>query len=106
MPGGDGTGPMGMGPVTGRRAGNCVGYASPELANRGVGFGRGMGGGRGLRRMFCLTGMPGWARNGYTTAMPNGQAMDEKAALKNQEDSLEKQLKQVKERLKNFDEQK
>lgn len=106
MPRGDGTGPMGMGSMTGRGAGNCVGYASPKFADRGVGFGRGMGGGRGLRRMFCATGMPGWARNGYNPAMPIGQVMDEKAALKNEEGFLEKQIQQVKERLKDFEEQK
>ncbi|KNY29467.1 DUF5320 domain-containing protein [Pseudobacteroides cellulosolvens] len=106
MPRGDGTGPMGIGPMTGRGAGNCVGYASVGSANRGVGFGRGIGSGRGFRRMFCLTGMPGWARTGYSPAMPGAQAIDEKTALKNQEDFLEKQLQQVKERLKDFDEQK
>ena len=74
MPGRDGTGPLGAGPMTGKGAGNCVGYA----ANRGTGFGRGMGGGNGLRKMFCLTGFPGWTRNGV-------QAVDEKSVLKNQE---------------------
>ena len=29
MPGGDGTGPMGMGPMTGRGAGYCAGFAAP-----------------------------------------------------------------------------
>ncbi len=56
MPGGDGTGPMGMGPMTGRAAGYCAGYAMPGYANpmggRGRGFwgaGRGRGGrGRGF----------------------------------------------------------
>ena len=57
MPGGDGTGPMGMGPMTGRGAGTCAGYAAPGYMNpamgcgagfgRGRGFGRGMGFGRG-----------------------------------------------------------
>ncbi|NLD47345.1 MAG: DUF5320 domain-containing protein [Clostridiaceae bacterium] len=106
MPRRDGTGPMGMGPMTGRGAGYCVGYASNEFANRGIGFGGGMGGGRGFRRMFCLTGLPGWARNGYNQAMSGGQAIEEKVVLKNQEDFLEKQLQQVKDRLKQYDEQK
>ena len=49
MPGGDRTGPMGMGPMTGRAAGYCAGYPVPGFANPfpgrgfGVGFGRGMG---------------------------------------------------------------
>ncbi len=47
MPRGDGTGPMGMGPMTGRGAGYCAGYAAPGYANP-VGFGRRLAGGRGL----------------------------------------------------------
>lgn len=52
MPGGDRTGPMGAGAMTGRAAGYCAGYAAPGFANpvggRGRGFwgwGRGRGGG-------------------------------------------------------------
>jgi len=54
MPGGDGTGPMGMGPMTGRSAGFCAGYPVPGYMNPipgrgfGVGRGRGFGFGRGL----------------------------------------------------------
>jgi hypothetical protein len=33
MPGGDGTGPMGMGPMTGRAAGYCAGYPAPGYVN-------------------------------------------------------------------------
>ncbi|MBN1458575.1 MAG: DUF5320 domain-containing protein [Armatimonadetes bacterium] len=33
MPRGDGTGPMGRGPMTGRAAGYCAGYAVPGFAN-------------------------------------------------------------------------
>ncbi len=105
MPRGDGTGPMGMGSMTGRGVGNCVGYASSEFVNRGVGFGRGMGAGRGHKRMFCQTGIPGCLRSGYNTGLSNGQTIDEKALLKNQEGFFEKQLQKVKERLKDFDEQ-
>ena len=51
MPRGDGTGPMGMGPMTGRAAGYCAGYPVPGFANpipgRGFGMGYGRGGGRG-----------------------------------------------------------
>jgi hypothetical protein len=68
MPGGDGTGPMGMGPMTGRAAGYCAGYPVPGFMNpmpgRGFGgrgfFGRGRGGGRGWRRWFYGAGLPGW----------------------------------------------
>lgn len=65
MPGGDGTGPGGMGPMTGRAAGYCAGYPVPGYANpvggRGLrGFGR--GGGRGWRNQFYATGLTGWQR--------------------------------------------
>jgi hypothetical protein len=59
MPGGDGTGPAGMGPMTGRAAGFCAGYPVPGFMNpipggfggRGFGWGRGRGGwGRGFGR--------------------------------------------------------
>jgi len=40
MPFGDGTGPRGMGPMTGRGAGYCAGFASPILGRRWFGFGR------------------------------------------------------------------
>lgn len=33
MPRGDGTGPMGMGPMTGRAAGYCAGYPTPGFMN-------------------------------------------------------------------------
>ncbi|HUS46720.1 MAG TPA: DUF5320 domain-containing protein [Phycisphaerae bacterium] len=68
MPGGDGTGPMGAGPMTGRAAGYCAGYPVPGFMNlrggRGFGFwGRGgRGGGRGRRNWFYATGLTGWQR--------------------------------------------
>lgn len=64
MPRGDGTGPAGLGPMTGRAAGLCAGYPVPGYMNpvggRGYwGWGRGGGRGRGFGRGF------GWARAGY-----------------------------------------
>ena len=52
MPGLNGTGPNGQGPMTGRGMGNCnttenVNTARPFGAGLGRGFGRGMGRGRG-----------------------------------------------------------
>ena len=73
MPGGDGTGPGGMGPMTGRAAGYCAGYPTPGYMNpiggRAYGgygrFGRGRGGGgRGRRNWFYATGLTGWQRAG------------------------------------------
>lgn len=71
MPRGDGTGPAGMGPMTGRAAGYCAGYPVPGFMNpipgRGLGFGGGRGFGRGLGLGF--RGGRGWA--GYA-ATPYG----------------------------------
>ncbi len=66
MPRGDGTGPAGMGPMTGRAAGYCAGYPGPGFMNPigGRGF-QGRGGGRGWRHWYHATGLPGWARAGY-----------------------------------------
>jgi len=41
MPGGDRTGPLGFGPMTGRALGYCAGYNTPGYANPR--FGRGFG---------------------------------------------------------------
>ena len=73
MPRGDKTGPMGMGSMTGRKAGYCAGSSMPGYANpkgvgfgfgRGLGYGRGFGRGtgRGFGRMFRFTGRPGRPR--------------------------------------------
>jgi len=60
MPRGDGTGPAGMGPMTGRAAGYCAGYAVPGFMNQTPG--RGRGGGQGRRNWFHATGLTGWQR--------------------------------------------
>ncbi|NQT21613.1 MAG: DUF5320 domain-containing protein [Planctomycetes bacterium] len=62
MPRGDGTGPAGMGPMTGRAAGYCAGYSVPGYANPGGGRGFGRGGGWGRRNRFYATGLTGWQR--------------------------------------------
>ena len=68
MPGGDRTGPAGMGPMTGRAAGYCAGYPVPGFMNplAGGGFGGwGRGGGRGRRNWYYATGLTGWQRAGF-----------------------------------------
>ncbi len=47
MPAGDRTGPMGQGPMTGRKMGFCQGNDNSGRMNNRSGFGRGMGPGRG-----------------------------------------------------------
>ena len=118
MPRGDGTGPMGMGPMTGRAAGYCAGFGMPGYANPapgrgyGMGFGRGRGfggrgfggGGRGWRNRFYATGQPGWARAGaypapYPVEFPQADPEAEKQALKAQADALQSELEFIKKRL-------
>ncbi len=63
MPGGDRTGPLGMGPRTGWGAGFCAGYRAPGSSHPGYNAGGaffGGRGGRGRRNRFFATGVPGW----------------------------------------------
>lgn len=86
MPGGDRTGPMGMGPMTGRGAGYCAGFNTPGFVNpvprmgmafrRGAGFygrsaGFGRGAGRGFARGSGNFGQP--AQTFRTPQQPGGQ---------------------------------
>ena len=120
MPGGDRTGPAGLGPMTGRAAGFCAGYPAPGYMNpvggRGYGgWGRGRGGGWGRRNWFYATGLPGWQRAGmgypaygsvapdatpygvpFAPAMTKEQELD---ALKGQAEYFEDALEGIKKRL-------
>jgi hypothetical protein len=73
MPAGDGTGPFGTGPMTGRAAGFCAGFGMPGYATpiprRWLALRRGWwGGGCGWRHWYYATGLPGWARFGWAPA--------------------------------------
>jgi hypothetical protein len=114
MPGGDRTGPLGMGPLTGRGAGYCRGYDMAGYANRwasgwgagrGGGFGRG-GYGRGWRNRYLATGVPGWAWNrgaGAATPYfesPAGQPRrQEQRYLEEQAEFLRRELEAIDRRL-------
>lgn len=110
MPGGDRTGPMGLGPMTGRAAGFCAGFPVPGYANpiggrgyfgRGRGF-MGRGGGRGWRNWFYATGIPGWAKAGYGfpgPVAPAPIAEQELEGLKQQAEFLQSSLSQINERI-------
>jgi len=77
MPWGDGTGPSGMGPMTGRGAGFCAGFPVPGYTNPlprggfgrgwGRGFGRGGGRGFGWRRWTGNYPAPYYSRSYYPT---------------------------------------
>ncbi len=82
MPLGDGTGPNGMGPRTGRGLGYCNGYNSPRYLK---GYGRGFGWGARF--------------GGYA---PN---VDERDLLKNEIDLLEKNLETMRKRLNQIEKQ-
>jgi len=73
MPGGDGTGPLGMGPMTGRAAGFCAGYGMPGYMNpipgRGSRLRQGYGGQVGMGRG---RGFWGRGRGGAWGGMPYG----------------------------------
>jgi len=109
MPRGDGTGPFGAGPMTGRAAGYCAGYGVPGYVNPvpGRGLGRGFwGGGRGWRHWFYATSLPRWARFGGPSAFwgPfSGQAGSEKDILKAQAEALQSQLDQIRSRLEDLE---
>jgi len=93
MPRGDRTGPMGMGPMTGRGAGYCGGYGAPGFANampgRGLGLGGGWGRGWRHRNWYYATGVPGWARMGGAPAW--GVLADAPAPSRDQETEILKQ---------------
>jgi len=114
MPRGDRTGPMGMGPMTGRGAGYCAGlgvpgYASPVPGRGfGMGFGRGRGswgrgfggGGRGFRHWFHTTGVPGrMGFGGWTPPYWQPEPEFEKETLKAQAEALQSELDLIKKRL-------
>lgn len=80
MPGRNGTGPMGAGPMTGRGFGSC--YAG---AGKGMGFGRGMGHG-----IFCRSGYGRFLADYRTDEPPF--AASEKEILAEQKKILEAQL--------------
>ena len=116
MPGGNGTGPAGMGPMTGRGAGFCAGYAVPGYDNpvggrgyggRGRGFrGGGFGRGRGFGWAGIGYGYPAWggavARPYVPYAAPLGPAMapeQEITDLKQQAEYLQNALSDTNKRI-------
>jgi hypothetical protein len=113
MPAGDGTGSMGMGPLTGRGAGYCGDYDAPGWANpvpgRGFGLGWGRGGawggrgGRGAgwrhRNWYYATGVPGWVRFGYGPYAAAPIREQETEFLRQQAEWLRQQLDAIGQRI-------
>lgn len=84
MPGGDGTGPMGWGPCSGRAAGYCSGYHRPGYANSFPG------------RRF-------WSYDFPRPRFYREHLADEKYALERQAEFLREQVRVIEERLKEID---
>ena len=121
MSGGNGTGPMGMGPMTGRAAGFCAGVAMPGAMNssagRGVGMGCGMGrgrgggggggggGGRGWRNRYFATSLTAGQQAGMATVVPTAPVTkeQERADLGAQVASVEAMLTGIRARLADLD---
>lgn len=112
MPFGDGTGPQGFGPRTGRGTGYCAGFGMPGSMNpvpggTGFGFGRGramgcqwFGGGRGWRNWYRATGLPRWARTGYGYSYaPSFTAKEETNFLREEAALRRKQLEDIQNRI-------
>ena len=82
MPGGDGTGPRGFGPGTGRGAGFCWGYPKPGYANPTPGY-------------------RNWRGLGYP--QPRRVIPNEKIYLEQQAEFLREQLRTLEARLNDID---
>lgn len=106
MPFGDRTGPRGFGPMTGRGAGLCAGYAVPGPVAFAPGWVCRGGGGRGWRNQYYATGLTAWQRAG--TAWPQGAGTPfeapmsrelELSALKAQAENLAQTLDNIRNRI-------
>jgi hypothetical protein len=101
MPKGNGTGPLGMGPMTGRGAGLCAGNNFINSATgRGCGMGLLRGGGFGRRNIFQATGIPGWMRTGTSTGVVHKTDLEfEKQSLMGYVKNIVSELESAKKRL-------
>jgi hypothetical protein len=110
MPAGDGTGPMGLGRMTGRGVGFCAGFTAPGCMNpmpgrgrgmhRGWGRGGGRGQGRGWRHGYHAMGAPGAAPApgiAPSYAAPSGE--HEVQALRAQAEHLEGTVAGIRKRI-------
>lgn len=115
MPGFDGTGPKGQGPMTGGGRGYC---AIPVSINRPMYPGRrffGRGGGRGQRNWYHATGLTGWQRASlgypafagglYPIDKVNLSGKEEMEMLKEQAKFLEERLQDIKQHISTLESQ-
>jgi hypothetical protein len=97
MPGFDGTGPRGLGPMTGWRRGYCLEPADYVHPRSGIFGGYWGGRGRGWRNRYWATGVPGRAWWGMPTRFePEMTNQEEMKILQEEAKILERQLEYVK----------
>jgi len=106
MPGGDGSGSMGQGPMTGRAAGFCAGYPNPGYSRPRYGLGYGRGWGRGFGRGYLGRGRRFWYRDYSELPYKQPNIDEEKTYLENIVKNLNDELKAVKERLNDLQKEK
>lgn len=103
MPGMNGTGPLGQGPLTGRGQGRCGNAGQATGQGMGVGFGRragfggGMGQGRGVGRGFSLRRWFGLGQR--PTGNPDISSMTDEDILKQRLESIEAEAESIRKRL-------
>jgi hypothetical protein len=98
MPFLDGTGPRGLGPMTGRGLGRCSGFYGRGYGYGARGFGRGFGYGRGYG--YGPRAYGGWAGAYYPPSYPVGS---DKAFLESQREYLKNELNYIEGILKETD---
>ena len=112
---GDGTGPAGLGPKTGRGAGYCTGYSVPGYQNTTVprrGYWRTnfQSGGRGYRNFYNATDLTRWQRGSTPTPVattpPAFSKEQQLEALKKQAEYLKNQLEEITRQIKTIDSEK
>jgi hypothetical protein len=93
MPRGNGNGPEGFGPRTGKGAGFCNGFDHPGFVNSGMG---GRRAGFGYRRNFQSGFMPAWRSRGCDTFVPNEPTtVQKKEFLENEINLMKKHLNEL-----------
>ncbi len=107
MPGFDGSGPMGAGPMTGGRRGLCTGASMPGIRpgygqGYGGGYGRGMGRRRGMGPGRGRGFYPAYGGAPYPSSYPMGypeSTADEMQRLQADAESMKRSLSAIEKRI-------
>lgn len=102
MPGFDGTGPWGMGPMTGGGRGFCspAGFGRARGAGRRLGLGRARGMGRGFGSRWGYPGA-GWtpAYRGPAAYAPRMSGEEELDLLQSRAESIRREIQEIEARM-------